>query len=94
MGDSFEERSRLFSEQVPASNPTSYQLSVEALVDSFIAFQKDIQEVGANENVTAFVQRCKKYLLFSFFSFLFFSFFFSLLYFTAIDFDWLVVLIL
>jgi len=59
MGDSFEDRGRVFSEQVPASNSTSYQLSVEALVDSILAFQKDIQEVGANENVTLFTQRCK-----------------------------------
>jgi len=59
MGDSYDGRSKLFGEQVPASNPTSYQLSVETLVDSIIAFQRDIQEVGANQNVTSFNQRCE-----------------------------------
>lgn len=60
MGDSYDDRIRLFAEQVPPSNPTSYQLSVEALVDTIVAFQRDIQEIGANQNVTSFVQRCKK----------------------------------
>jgi len=88
MGDSFEDRGRVFSEQVPATNATSYQLSVEALVDSILAFQKDIQEVGANENVTLFTQRCKSNLFssfsFSFFlsSFFFFTFLFSSLLFS------------